>query len=93
MTNEELLNAALEGLGHQLLEINNKKAWLLDYIEGNCDLPGFPIVKSAPPKAKRKMSAAGRKAIAAAQKKRWAKIHAARARWAKNHPSKKAGRK
>ena len=38
---------------------------------------------SAPTKAvkkKRKMSAAGRKSIAAAQKKRWAKINAARAK-------------
>ena len=48
-----------------------------------------PVADAAKPAKKRKMSAAGRKAIAAAAKARWAKVKASKAPVAK--PTKKKG--
>ena len=46
--------------------------------------------KAAPPKPKRKLSAAGRKAIIDAVKKRWAAIRAAKTKVAKKTKARKA---
>ena len=66
------LQAALVGYQAKLDEITAKKAELRKRIRGR-DEP-FPL--GAPPhRKKRKMSAAGRKAISKATKKRWAEYH------------------
>lgn len=68
-----ILEAALEGLEQQKLCINaqiEKVNYLLSGKEiGVLDMGHYP---EAP---KRTMSAAGRARVAAAQRKRWAKIH------------------
>lgn len=69
------LQAALIGYQAKHDEITAKMADIRKRIHGG-DEP-FPLVKGSPRK-KRKMSAAGRKAISEATKKRWAEYHKAK---------------
>jgi hypothetical protein len=66
------LQAALVGYQAKHDEITTKMAEIRKRIHGG-DEP-FPV--GTTPRKKRKMSAAARKRIAAAQKKRWAEFHA-----------------
>src|ERR1035441_9613783 len=66
----EILTAAIEGFEFQKRKIDFRIASLRAMLSGN---PAKPGATPEPPKHKRrKMSAAGRKAIAEAQRKRWA---------------------
>jgi hypothetical protein len=66
----EILTAAIEGFEFQKRKIDFKIASLRAMLSGR---PAKPDATPEPPKRKRrKMSAAGRKAIAEAQRKRWA---------------------
>ena len=66
----EILTAAIEGFEFQKQKIDNQIASLRAMLSGR---PAKPAATPEPPKRKRrKMSAAGRKAIAEAQRKRWA---------------------
>jgi hypothetical protein len=65
----EILQAALAGLQHQASEIQNKMAEICARIGGS--QRSLPAENSPPPKT-RVLSAAGRRRIAAAQRKRWA---------------------
>jgi hypothetical protein len=71
-----LLQAALEGLEHRLAETNEKIAEVKKLLKTG-EGPGAGPGKSRP---KRKMSAAARRRIAEAQKKRWAEFRAKSAR-------------
>ena len=64
----ELLQAALIGLQHKLVDIENQISELRDRLTGQPVKTAGP----APGARKRTMSAAGRRRIALAQKKRWA---------------------
>jgi hypothetical protein len=73
LTNEIII-AAIVGFEHQKLHIDTKIAEL------RAMLPGSPVEAATPEPTKRKrrkISAAGRKAISEATKKRWAAFHAA----------------
>ena len=73
-TNDQaLLEAALIGYQHQLEQIETKIADLRRQLGGKSPAPAAKSV--ATPGRKREMSAAARKRIAAAQKKRWAEYH------------------
>jgi hypothetical protein len=73
----EVITAAIEGFEAQKTRIDDKIAELRALLTGGSSKPSDA---SAPPKRKRrKMSAAGRKAIAEAQRKRWASKKAAEA--------------
>jgi hypothetical protein len=87
MTREEILQALLEGLEWKLMGLANKREQIRQHIEGSYMIPGFEpssaMVQRGRPKGsknkpKRTMSAAGRAAVKAAQKKRWAAFHKAR---------------
>jgi hypothetical protein len=67
----EIINAAIEGFESQKRRIDSQIDELRQLLNG-----GRPEIgtTSAAPARKRKMSAAGRRRIAAAQKARWAKI-------------------
>ena len=66
----EILTAAIEGFEFQKRKIDFQIASLRAMLSGN---PAKPGATPEPPKHKRrKMSAAGRKAIAEGQRKRWA---------------------
>jgi hypothetical protein len=69
----EILNAAIEGFESQKRRINLQIDELRQQLRG-----GRTEATEAPagPARRRKMSAAGRRRIAAAQKARWAKIKA-----------------
>jgi hypothetical protein len=69
----EILNAAIEGFESQKRRINSQIDELRQQLRG-----GRAETTEAPaaPAHRRKMSAAGRRRIAAAQKARWAKIKA-----------------
>ena len=72
----EIINAAIGGFEQQKLHIDTKIA------EPRALLPGGSTQTAATPepakRKRRKMSAAGRKAISEATKKRWAAFHAAK---------------
>src|SRR5947209_2121411 len=83
MTDQELMAAALIGLESQHSQIVTRMAELRRQIGGR---RRRPAQKSAgvdssepPPQKRRTMSAAGRKRIAAEQRKRWAKLKKAQA--------------
>ena len=66
----EIINAAIVGFEQQKLRIDAQVAELRAMLSGG---PSEPAIKpEAPTGKRRKMSAAGRKAIADAQRKRWA---------------------
>jgi hypothetical protein len=72
----EIISAAIDGYGAQKIRIDDKIAELRAMLDGGAK----PTAATPePPKRKRrKMSAAGRKAISDATKKRWAAFHAAK---------------
>ena len=71
----EIINAAIVGFEQQKLRIDAQVAELRAMLSGS---PAEPAASSEPTTRKRrKMSAAGRKAIAEAQRKRWAASKAA----------------
>jgi hypothetical protein len=72
-TDKALLEAALIGYRHQAEEIAEKIADIRRELGGKSPVAA-PKAAPAPGK-KRAMSAAARKRIAAAQKKRWAEYH------------------
>ncbi len=76
-TNDQaLLEAALIGYQHQLEQIEAKMADLRRQLGGKSVAPSKTSAGAAPASGKkRQMSAAARKRIAAAQKKRWAEYH------------------
>jgi hypothetical protein len=86
----EIINAAIVGFEQQQLRIDTQIAELRAMLSGG---PTEPAATSEPAKRKRrKISAAGRKAISEATKKRWAAFHAAQQ--ASEQPApKKAARK
>jgi hypothetical protein len=71
----EILAAALEGFQAQKRRIDAQMDEIRQLLDGSRNQPA-----TAPeaPKRKRKLSAAGRRAIAEATKKRWAAFHAAK---------------
>jgi len=72
---DEILTAAIEGFESQKVRIDTKIAALRAMLSGG---PAETTATPEPPKRKRrKMSAAGRKAIADSQRKRWATAKAA----------------
>ena len=82
---KEIINAAITGFEAQKKHIDAQIAGLRSMLTGQ---PTAPVVQTASsrkpgPKAKRRLSATGRKAIADAAKKRWALIHAEQAKAAK----------
>ncbi len=86
----EIMTAAIVGFEEQKRHLDTQIAELRAVLTGG---PIEPAATAEPPKRKRrKMSAAGRKAISDATKKRWAAFHAAKA--APEAPaSKRAARK
>ena len=76
-TNEHaLLEAALIGYQHQAEQISEKIAEIRRQLSGKSASAGPKAATAAAvPGKKRSMSAAARKRIAAAQKKRWAEYH------------------
>jgi hypothetical protein len=88
---KSILEAALIGLEQQKSEIDAKAAEIRRRLRG---LPGSVAKAEAAPsagRAKRVLSPAARKRIAAATRKRWAAYRAAKA--TSQAPAKKAGRK
>jgi hypothetical protein len=73
-TDTSLLQAALIGYHSQLDEITAKMAEIRKELGGKTAKASAAATPSAPRK-KRKMSAAGRKAISESTKKRWAEYH------------------
>ncbi len=73
-----VLEAALVGLQHQRAEIEAKMAEIRRVLGSRAASPVSASVTTTPPRAKRQLSAAARKRIAEAQKKRWAGYHAAK---------------
>ena len=70
---EEIINAAIEGFESQKRRIDSQIADLRQLLNGDrTEVAGTPRA----PARKRKISAAGRRRMAAAQKARWAKIRA-----------------
>jgi len=65
----EILNAAIEGFESQKRRIDAQIAELRQMLEGG---PAVTAAPAAPTKHRRKMSAAARKRIGDAQRKRWA---------------------
>lgn len=65
---------SLESITQQVREEISKLSEVLHLLEGN----GARPAKGGRVKARRKLSAAGRKRIAAAQRARWAKVRAAK---------------
>jgi hypothetical protein len=77
MTDEELMAAALIGLEQQRSETEEKMAELRRRIGGGDARPARKpagVDSAVPAPKKRTMSAAGRRRIAEAQRKRWAEI-------------------
>jgi hypothetical protein len=85
----DVINAAIAGLEFQKRWIDDQIAQLRQSLKG---APAESAAEPEPAKPKRRLSAAGRKAIAAAAKKRWAAIKA-EAKAAKTPAVKKAARK
>lgn len=87
----DIIQAAIEGFEAQKVRIDAQIAQLRQMLDGA--RPEVAAPSSAPPKKrKRRLSAAGRKAIAEAARKRWAAIRAKTAEPAPASP-KKAPRK
>lgn len=75
----EIIHAAIEGFESQKKRIDAQIAELRGVLTGHTATPAAkPAAKAAP--VKRKLSKAGRMAIAAAAKKRWALINAEKAK-------------
>ncbi len=73
-----ILEAALEGLQRRLEDTNSKIAEVKRLMGGRQPAQAIPTPAGAPaPRKKRRMSAAARKRIAEAQKRRWAQFRAA----------------
>ena len=72
----EILTAALQGLEAQKARLESQIAEVRRTLGARTQQPA---AQDAAPKRKRKMSAAARKRIAAAQKARWAEYHQKRA--------------
>ena len=68
----EILTAALQGLEAQRARLD---AHIAEVRRMLGDRAQQPVARADAPRPKRKMSAAGRKRIAAAQKERWAEYH------------------
>jgi hypothetical protein len=66
-----IINAAIDGYEVQKARIDQQIAELRAMLPGGAAAEA-PAAPSAPPRARRKISAAGRKRIAEAQRKRWA---------------------
>ena len=66
----EIISAAIEGFGFQKKQIDTRIAELRQMLSGGTRPTA--ATPEAPKRKRRKMSAAGRKAIAEAQRKRWA---------------------
>ena len=75
----ETLQAALVGYQHQLDQIDAKMTELRSMLKGEAPA-GAVLAKAAPaaPGGKRPLTAAARKRIARAQRKRWAEYHKAK---------------
>lgn len=86
-----LLQAALIGYQHQLDQIEAKMAEIRGTLAGNSF--GEAIAGLASQPAKRGMSEAGRRRIAAAQRKRWAAVNAGKQPAPKKRRISAAGRK
>ena len=71
----QILTAAIEGFEAQKRRIDGQIAELRQMLDGGRT---EPVTTPKVPKRKRKMSAAGRKAISEATKRRWAAFHAAK---------------
>ena len=86
----EIINAAILGFESQKTKIDAQIAELRAMLpSGSAQTAATPVPKK---RKRRKMSAAGRKAISEATKKRWAAFHAAKQ--SSEHPApKKAARK
>ena len=69
---EEIINAAIDGFTAQKAHLDQRIAELRVMLNGGSPQAG-PASEPAP-RRRRKMSAAGRRRIAAAQKARWAKV-------------------
>jgi len=85
----EIINAAILGFEEQRRHISTQITELRAMLLGG---PTEPVATPEAPRPKRRLSAAGRRAIATATKKRWAAFHAAKKR-AKKAAPKKAARK
>jgi hypothetical protein len=71
----DIINAAIEGFEAQKRRINEQVADLRQMLNPGT---GDGARQPAPPKRKRRLSAAGRKAIAEAARRRWAAVKAAK---------------
>ena len=85
----DILTAAIEGFEAQKRQIDAQIAALKQMLNPGAAAEPAP----APPKRKRRLSAAGRKAIGDAARKRWAAVKAAKAQAAPAVGPKRAGRK
>ena len=74
--NPEILTAALQGLEAQKARLESQIAEVRRMLRPRAQQPAAP---ASAPKPKRKLSAAARKRMAAAQKARWAEYHQKRA--------------
>jgi hypothetical protein len=68
--NDEILNAALIGFEKQKADLGTRIAELKQMLGGSSKEPD--VKAAAPARKRRKLSAAGRKAISDAAKRRWA---------------------
>jgi hypothetical protein len=83
----EILAAALQGLEAQRARLDEQITGLKRMMRAG---PQKPEAQTEAPKRKRKMSAAGRRRIVEATKKRWAEFHRQKAEAAAMAESKKA---
>ncbi len=84
----DILHAAIAGFEAQKKRIEAQIAELRAELNGPAPKEiAKPALVKAPAKAKRKLSKAGRAAIAAAAKKRWALVHAEKAKAATKKPA------
>ena len=94
ITDTELLEAALIGLQHQRSQVDERMAELRGRLDGRSPRRAADASiadSSGPGRKRRRMSASGRSAIAAAQRKRWAALKegSAKAALAKAAPARK----
>jgi len=85
----EIINAAILGFEEQKRHISTQITELRAMLHG----PNEAVATPEGPKPKRKLSAAGRRAIVTATKKRWAAFHAAKKKAEKPAMAKKAAPK
>jgi hypothetical protein len=89
----EIIHAAIEGFESQKRRIDAQIDELRELLKGNSTVSSVSVEPAQP---RRKMSAAARKRIAAAQKARWAKVQAEAGAPQQSKPKRKlsaAGRK